>query len=346
MLTKELAKERARQIMWRFDSATTVELRRRFVALDPTTVERFRSYLLDRWSQAANEKGERHAQANHAYWESEIGRCDLYGHTVGRLIHDRHEYVPWLNALCRLDGARVLEIGFGSGSSIMALAEQGSELTGIDVVPEAIDMTRARFRFFGLGEPSLHVMNATEIGTRFDRGSFDLVIFFASLEHMTHNERLPSLQAAWRLVADRGILCIAEAPNRLWLFDDHTSGLPFFYWLPDEIALEYWKQSSRFDHAPVFDTASGEAMLEFSRRGRGVSFHEIELALGPIQNLDFEVDRQSFQMGQNMLRWLHYRQSNKRRYANMLRRQRRDLPFGFFMPYLHIAIRKQASQCQ
>jgi len=223
----------------------------------------------------------------------------------------------------------------------MALAEQGCELTGIDVVPEAIDMTRERFRLFGLSEPVLHVMNATDIGMRFDRGSFDLIVFFASLEHMTHSERLASLRAAWRHLTDDGILCIAEAPNRLWLFDDHTSGLPFFHWLPDEIALEYLKRSPMFDHNPVFDTASAEAMVELSRRGRGVSFHDIELALGPIQDLDFKLDLQSFQLEQNLLRWLHYRQSRKRRYAKMLRQQRPDLPFGFFMPYLNIAIRKQ-----
>jgi hypothetical protein len=69
--------------------------------------------------------------------------------------------------------------------------------------------------------------------------------------------------------------------------------------------------------ASIF-TTSEEAKLEFSRRGRGVSYHDIELALGPIGDLDFMIDRQSFQMKQNQLRWLHYRQSTNRRYANML----------------------------
>jgi methylase of polypeptide subunit release factors len=31
--------------------------------------------------------------------------------------------------------ARVLEIGCGTGSSVMALVEQGSDVTGVDVVP-------------------------------------------------------------------------------------------------------------------------------------------------------------------------------------------------------------------
>jgi 2-polyprenyl-3-methyl-5-hydroxy-6-metoxy-1,4-benzoquinol methylase len=326
VLTKDRAKEAARRIVWRADRGTTADLRRRFLTLDPANVDRFRSHLLNSWS-------------TRAYWESEVGRRDLDEHTVGRLIYDRHEYVPWLNALRRLDGARIFEIGCGTGSSIFSLREQGSEVTGIDVAPDSVEVSRARFRCFGLDEPPLHHLNATEIDTHFDHQSFDLVIFFASLEHMTFDERLHGLRAGWRLLADDGILCIIEAPNRLWLFDDHTADLPFFHWLPDEIALEYLQQTPGYQASP-FDTTSADAKLELTRRGRGVSFHDIELALGPIDDLDFIADRQSFQMQQNQLRWLRYHQSSDHRYVNLLRRQRPDLPVGLFMQYLNIAIRK------
>jgi 2-polyprenyl-3-methyl-5-hydroxy-6-metoxy-1,4-benzoquinol methylase len=166
------------------------------------SVDGFRNHLLENWS-------------TRDYWDSEVGRHDIDEHTVGRLIYDRHEYVPWLNELRRLDGAHVFEIGCGTGSSIMALAEQGSEVTGIDVVPESLEVSRARLRFFGFGEPSLHHLNGTEIARRFRHTGFDFVIFFASLEHMTHSERLTSLRAAWQLLADDGILSIIEAPYRL-----------------------------------------------------------------------------------------------------------------------------------
>ena len=149
------------------------------------------------------------------YWDSDVGCRDIEEHTLGRLIYSRHEYVPWLNGLRRLDGARVFEIGCGMGSSVMALIEQGAEVTGIDVALESIEVSRARLRFFGLDEPSLHHLNGTEVDAKFDHASFNFVIFFASLEHMTHGERLGSLRAAWRLLADDGILCIIEAPNRL-----------------------------------------------------------------------------------------------------------------------------------
>jgi S-adenosylmethionine-dependent methyltransferase len=60
---------------------------------------------------------------------------------------------------------------------MMALVEQGGYVTGIDVVPESIEVSRARLRFFGLDEPALDRLNATEIDTHFDHAGFDLVIF-------------------------------------------------------------------------------------------------------------------------------------------------------------------------
>jgi 2-polyprenyl-3-methyl-5-hydroxy-6-metoxy-1,4-benzoquinol methylase len=201
--TKDRAKESARRLIWRADRGITGDLRRRFVALDPVSVDCFRNHPL------------------------ETGRPRTTG--IPKLGPTTLRSTPsdgWLNTLRRLDGARVFEIGCGTGSSIMALVEQGSDVIGIDVVPESIEVSRARLRFFGLDEPALHHLNATDIDTHFDHAGFDLVIFFASLEHMTHSERLRSLRAAWQLSADKGILCIVEAPNRLWLFDSHTADLP------------------------------------------------------------------------------------------------------------------------
>ncbi|KAA8966032.1 bifunctional 2-polyprenyl-6-hydroxyphenol methylase/3-demethylubiquinol 3-O-methyltransferase UbiG [Mycobacterium sp.] len=317
--------------MWRTDRAVTADLRRRFLPLEPVDLDRFRRHLLDNWS-------------TRDYWQTESGSHQLEQHTVGRLIYDRHEYMPWLNALRPLPGARVFEIGCGTGSSTFALAEQGAQVTAVDVMADSVAVSQERLRLFGLGDQSLHHMNATDIGSNFDQKSFDFVLFFASLEHMTTDERLTSLRAAWNLLVDDGILGIIEAPNRLWLYDDHTADLPFFHWLPDEIALQYIQETPRYRAAP-FDIESEEAEIELIRRGRGVSYHEIELALGPVGTLEFLVDRHSFQIKQNMLRWLRYRFSTNRRYANLLRRQRPDLPLGLFLPYLDIAIRKNPACC-
>jgi 2-polyprenyl-3-methyl-5-hydroxy-6-metoxy-1,4-benzoquinol methylase len=332
-------KERFRRAIQRFDFATR-SIAGKFTHLDSEKNEHLRAFFLKRWLNEAEHASPARTAALKAYWHSERGRHDLEGHVVGRLEHDRREYIPWLNSIVPLDGARVLEIGCGTGSSAMALTEQGARVTGIDVVDEAIDMTKERIRIFGLDNARALKMNATDLDTRFRKGEFDLILFFASLEHMTLPERLKSLTAAWELLETSAVLCVVEAPNRLWYHDDHTSNLPFFQWLPDQIAIEYWKRSSNYNNDPIYDAATEETWCAFARLGRGVSFHEFELAIGPITDLSVPVDRASFQFGQNPLRRLHYAVSMKRRYVEILRRQRPDIPIGFFMPYLNIAVRK------
>ena len=124
-------------------------------------------------------------------------------------------------------------------------------------------------------------MNAMDINKINEK--FDLIIFSASLEHMTYEERLASIKSAWNILNKNGFLVIIETPNRLYYFDEHSSRLPFYHWLPDQIAVQYSKYSLR----ELFVSNSCDE-ISLIRFGRGVSFHEFELALN-IRCSDFEV---------------------------------------------------------
>ena len=77
--------------------------------------------------------------------EEEIG--DTY---AGRLAIARRHVVPWLDRARALQGCRVLEIGCGRGASTIALAEQGCQVTGVDVDQAALDEAKARCEKLGL----------------------------------------------------------------------------------------------------------------------------------------------------------------------------------------------------
>lgn len=220
------------------------------------------------------------------YTGTEWGRRDLEDHLARRLKRDREVVVPWLDGARPLRGSRILEIGCGTGCSTVALAEQGAAVVAVDVDGPSVEVARRRCEVYGL-DVTFSVANASEAGELFRGERFDFIIFYASLEHMTCRERIAAIRSTWAMLAPGDFWCIVETPNRLWHTDDHTSLLPFFHWLPDELAFLYAPFSPRPNFAGLYDDVDDDAQRRhFLRRGRGASFHEFAVAIGPADRLN------------------------------------------------------------
>lgn len=220
-------------------------------------------------------------------------KADFADHLFKRLESDRTSVIPWLNSIQPLENASVLEIGCGTGTSTVALCEQKAKVTAIDVSDDAMDAARDRLRLYGLEAEVLH-MNAADILEDLPGRTFDFIIFFASLEHMTFDERIRSIRAAFQMLNPGGHLVLAMIPNRLWYIDSHTSREPFFHWLPDRLAMEYARFTEREDFNQGFDAEDPEDSLRFARWGRGVSYHEFEIALGGRDRFQVESSMNTF----------------------------------------------------
>jgi 2-polyprenyl-3-methyl-5-hydroxy-6-metoxy-1,4-benzoquinol methylase len=131
-----------------------------------------------------------------------------------------------------LSGARILEIGCGTGASTVALAEQGAQVTAVDLDGSALEVARVRCDAYGVRATFIEANAVDAIQPA------DMIVFFACLEHMTYEERIESLRKAWEVLPPHGILAVVDTPNRLWYFDGHTALTPFFNWLPHELAME------------------------------------------------------------------------------------------------------------
>ena len=212
------------------------------------------------------------------YLRRENGQADLQTHIAGQTNRVRCSVAPWIHSVLPLKGARILEIGCGTGASTIPFAEQGSEVTGIDVSEEALAVARDRCRLYGVHAKHI-CANASQISAIANSGNFDAIIFFAVLEHMTPEERRQSLRLAWDALKPGKLLIIVEAPNRLWYKDIHTSFEPFFFWLPDDLALLYSKYTSRPTYNSLFREPADGRLTQFYRWGRGVSFHDFVIAL-------------------------------------------------------------------
>jgi SAM-dependent methyltransferase len=251
-----------------------------------------------------------------------------------RLRRDRMKIIPWLDHTRHLEGVRVLEVGCGNGTSTVALAEQGAQVIGLDVA--STQDAAALVAAHGL-HAELITANATSIA-ELGIDAVAWVMFWASLEHMTVDERLASLAAAWSILPTAGLLTVIETPNRLWFNDSHTSWLPFFNWLPDEIAFSYSRYSPRGGFNDLYRHLDDDQLLAFQRRGRGVSFHEFHLALG--HDLDIVSCLQLERRRRNPLRAAGWRVSAAGRYEHLLRSAAPQVPPSFLQPFLYLTLRK------
>ena len=274
-----------------------------------------------------------------SYMSGAQGRYDIEQHLQGRLEKDRRAVVPWLDSVCHLDGAEILEIGCGTGCSTIALAEQGARVVGIDVDEPSLSVARRRAEVYQL-DIEFIATNAVEMVNAVGQRPFDFIVFYASLEHMLHAERIASLRAAWQMLDPGKHLCVVETPNRLWYFDAHTSRLPFYNWLPDDLAFAYAKFSPRDNFREQYGEMTSEAMVHFLRRGRGVSYHEFELAIGPISQWDVVSDLTSFRRRRRWLRRAFWPLTVRGRYERLLHRLNRHVPRGFLRSSLDLVMRK------
>jgi 2-polyprenyl-3-methyl-5-hydroxy-6-metoxy-1,4-benzoquinol methylase len=265
----------------------------------------------------------------------EVYEEGLKEHLYKRLETDRARVIPWLDKAKSLNNLSILEIGCGTGSSTVALAEQGARVVGIDVDKDSLTVAEERCKLYGL-EVEFKNLNATDLPDAFQGTRFDFIIYFACLEHMTIAERITSLKSAWEMLPAGGLLVIVETPNRLWYFDSHTSILPFFHWLPNELAFKYCCFSPREVFRELHKGYYESSKEKFLRRGRGVSFHEFDLAIKPAQDLKVVSSLSSFK---GLAYKLHHSKL-ERRYKSFLRSLCPNIHEGFFDKKLDLIIEK------
>jgi 2-polyprenyl-3-methyl-5-hydroxy-6-metoxy-1,4-benzoquinol methylase len=273
------------------------------------------------------------------YLASEMGQGDLANHLDLRYEDDRVRAVPWVESFLPLSKARILEVGCGTGSSTLALAERGARVTATDILPASIQVADDRCKAYGYTVDFLTV-NAADLKGCFPAEHFDAIIFYAALEHMTHEERRAAMRDTWEMLAPGSYWIVIDTPNRLWHFDAHTSLLPFFNWLPDRLAFEYSRFSSRNYFREIYLAHTPEKELHFLRRGRGVSFHEFELFMAPRQDLDIASCLHTYFRARDPEEDRRWIESKASAYEDILRSACPDLHPAFLQQNLDLAIRK------
>ncbi|MBS1250129.1 MAG: Corrinoid/iron-sulfur protein large subunit [Chloroflexi bacterium] len=108
-------------------------------------------------------------------------------------------------------GARVLEIGCGTGTLTALMAEKGAHVTGIDISSAMLAEAERKIAEKGLGDRvTLGQMAALTVGEKYSPGSFDVVAATLVFSEIPPRERLPVLEACHRVLAPTGKLIIVD----------------------------------------------------------------------------------------------------------------------------------------
>ena len=309
-----------------------------FIGIDSAGLEEITTSLKQHYFSQSY-VAERQSASPDIYLSSDVGNSELMDHVFRRLDGFRNTVVPWLNDAKPLSGATILEIGCGIGSSTVALAEQGARVIAIDVDKESLAVAKDRCRVYGLNV-ELFKGNATEAHQMFSGQHFDFVIFSACLEHMTHDERMVAMKETWNMLSKGSLWCVIETPNRLWFFDNHTSLLPFYLWLPNDLAFLYSRFSPRQSFCRSYSECTSDTMQYFLRRGRGVSFHEFALTLKEAEKLEVVSSLPIYLRKKNLLSEIAWRQTLEHRYESFLVTVGPKIHRGFYQPSLDLIIIK------
>ena len=133
--------------------------------------------------------------------------------TLGRVLA-LHQAVA--EAAAPKPGARVLEIGCGTGAVTAQLVERGAQVTALDQNPEMMERARARLEK-ARGSVTWLERTASEIDG-LAAGAFDAVVISLALSEMSAAERRYVLREAARRLARGGVLAVADEgrPARGW----------------------------------------------------------------------------------------------------------------------------------
>jgi 2-polyprenyl-3-methyl-5-hydroxy-6-metoxy-1,4-benzoquinol methylase len=132
---------------------------------------------------------------------------------------------------------RLLDFGCGSGSSTVVLARMfpATEIVGVELERELLELAEARARALGAGNVSFHV-SPDPASLPQGLGDFDFISLSAVWEHLLPAERRTLVPKLWSVLKPGGVLFVNQLPHRWWIVEAHTTGLPLLNFAPRRVA--------------------------------------------------------------------------------------------------------------
>jgi 2-polyprenyl-3-methyl-5-hydroxy-6-metoxy-1,4-benzoquinol methylase len=202
--------------------------------------------------------------------------AEVWRNYARREIQRGREIVRTLRHVTPLRGKRVLDVGSGYGGMLIAMAEQGADVTGVEIDAERARMGRKRLEDLGMAIP-YHEADICAAGMEDKLGTFDVVVCQDVLEHV--------LDPTWvigglcKMLRPGGVIYI-QIPNKYGidqLMSDHHYALTGITTLSRPQAIEYWRWATGepAEHYSV-GYERGEKYYRSAFARNGVALHPVE----------------------------------------------------------------------
>jgi SAM-dependent methyltransferase len=153
----------------------------------------------------------------------------FYGQTDedGRLKRSRHgqlEYATTMAYIHRFadSGAKVLEVGAGTGRYSIALAKEGMRVTAVELVESNLALLRENGK--GIGNLDAYQGDATDLG-RFADDSFDVTLLLGPMYHLFEAEEVNrAIDEAIRVTKPGGVILFAFISVFAIMYANYLSG--------------------------------------------------------------------------------------------------------------------------
>jgi len=154
----------------------------------------------------------------------------------------RKYFISYVKGFKGIRGSAILEIGCGEGGNLLPFAEEGCEVTGVDIAPKKIENATAFFAETGHSGS----FTCCDFLSFPDDKKYDVIIMHDVIEHIEPEYKASFLGKALSLLKDDGIIFCAF-PSWQMPFGGHQqicksricSKIPFVHLLPTGLYRRY-----------------------------------------------------------------------------------------------------------
>ncbi len=277
------------------------------------------------------------------FLSSDQGQTDVKANVFDRYNRSLRYTVPWALKAIDLTEKNVVEVGCGTGSSTAAFSHFVRNIAGYDIDEMSIKAATQRMQIMGIKNASLHFVTPEKLLDRLlvdHPDGIDVILLYAVLEHQTIKERHQTIKQCWNMLRPGGIIIVTDTPNLLCYHDYHTSQLPFAHMLSTELYSMYVSRSPRDGFKDDFpedvNTSVEDLETKICRWGRGVSYHDFEICLGP----DYGKYIVCNGFEQEIMEYLDASQEEELLRMYIQQRQELQIPLAFTRVFLNFILKK------